>query len=162
MSNQRPLLDSGTMGTKGHTEIIVPNLTESYNSHVSVCVLVVCSPLLDISFAHECVFFFFNFFNLERPPRRGDPVLHAKILPFGHRAHHSVGERQSECSRCNPTPRECYFCTVTGLSLLARSSLRTLSSTSRPCTTPSGRPTLPPRPCCRSDSQVLAPSTPFC
>ncbi|XP_037326929.2 ubiquitin-like modifier-activating enzyme 6 [Pungitius pungitius] len=33
LSNQRPLLDSGTMGTKGHTEIIVPNLTESYNSH---------------------------------------------------------------------------------------------------------------------------------
>ncbi|KAF3687627.1 Ubiquitin-like modifier-activating enzyme 6 [Channa argus] len=33
ISNQRPLLDSGTMGTKGHTEIIVPNLTESYNSH---------------------------------------------------------------------------------------------------------------------------------
>uniref|UniRef100_A0A7N6C3E3 E1 ubiquitin-activating enzyme n=1 Tax=Anabas testudineus TaxID=64144 RepID=A0A7N6C3E3_ANATE len=33
VSNQRPLLDSGTMGTKGHTEIIVPNLTESYNSH---------------------------------------------------------------------------------------------------------------------------------
>uniref|UniRef100_A0A8C1PGB7 Ubiquitin-like modifier-activating enzyme 6 n=1 Tax=Cyprinus carpio TaxID=7962 RepID=A0A8C1PGB7_CYPCA len=27
------LLDSGTMGTKGHTEIIVPYLTESYNSH---------------------------------------------------------------------------------------------------------------------------------
>lgn len=37
VSNQRPLLDSGTMGTKGHTEIIVPNLTESYNSHVSMC-----------------------------------------------------------------------------------------------------------------------------
>lgn len=36
VSNQRPLLDSGTMGTKGHTEIIVPNLTESYNSHVSL------------------------------------------------------------------------------------------------------------------------------
>ncbi|XP_043971300.1 ubiquitin-like modifier-activating enzyme 6 [Gambusia affinis] len=33
VSNQRPLLDSGTMGTKGHTEIIVPSLTESYNSH---------------------------------------------------------------------------------------------------------------------------------
>lgn len=33
VSSQRPLLDSGTMGTKGHTEIIVPNLTESYNSH---------------------------------------------------------------------------------------------------------------------------------
>ncbi|CAJ1052156.1 ubiquitin-like modifier-activating enzyme 6 [Xyrichtys novacula] len=33
LSNQRPLLDSGTMGTKGHTEVIVPNLTESYNSH---------------------------------------------------------------------------------------------------------------------------------
>lgn len=38
VSNQKPLLDSGTMGTKGHTEIIVPNLTESYNSHVSPCV----------------------------------------------------------------------------------------------------------------------------
>uniref|UniRef100_A0A8C7Z0C3 E1 ubiquitin-activating enzyme n=1 Tax=Oryzias sinensis TaxID=183150 RepID=A0A8C7Z0C3_9TELE len=33
LCNQRPLLDSGTMGTKGHTEIIVPYLTESYNSH---------------------------------------------------------------------------------------------------------------------------------
>ncbi|XP_078287431.1 ubiquitin-like modifier-activating enzyme 6 [Rhinoraja longicauda] len=33
VSNQRPLLDSGTMGTKGHTEIVVPKLTESYNSH---------------------------------------------------------------------------------------------------------------------------------
>uniref|UniRef100_A0A4W4HCZ8 Ubiquitin-like modifier-activating enzyme 6 n=1 Tax=Electrophorus electricus TaxID=8005 RepID=A0A4W4HCZ8_ELEEL len=33
VSNQKALLDSGTMGTKGHTEIIVPNLTESYNSH---------------------------------------------------------------------------------------------------------------------------------
>ncbi|KAG7458825.1 hypothetical protein MATL_G00224740 [Megalops atlanticus] len=33
VSNQKPLLDSGTMGTKGHTETIVPNLTESYNSH---------------------------------------------------------------------------------------------------------------------------------
>ncbi|XP_074486264.1 ubiquitin-like modifier-activating enzyme 6 [Sebastes fasciatus] len=33
LSNQKALLDSGTMGTKGHTEIIVPNLTESYNSH---------------------------------------------------------------------------------------------------------------------------------
>ncbi|CAJ0966814.1 unnamed protein product [Ranitomeya imitator] len=33
VSNMRPLLDSGTMGTKGHTEIIVPCLTESYNSY---------------------------------------------------------------------------------------------------------------------------------
>uniref|UniRef100_A0A3B4BJG6 Ubiquitin-like modifier-activating enzyme 6 n=1 Tax=Periophthalmus magnuspinnatus TaxID=409849 RepID=A0A3B4BJG6_9GOBI len=33
LSNQKALLDSGTMGTKGHTEIILPNLTESYNSH---------------------------------------------------------------------------------------------------------------------------------
>uniref|UniRef100_A0A673GIX6 E1 ubiquitin-activating enzyme n=1 Tax=Sinocyclocheilus rhinocerous TaxID=307959 RepID=A0A673GIX6_9TELE len=33
VSNQKALLDSGTMGTKGHTEIIVPFLTESYNSH---------------------------------------------------------------------------------------------------------------------------------
>ncbi|MBN3315778.1 UBA6 enzyme, partial [Atractosteus spatula] len=33
LSNRKPLLDSGTMGTKGHTEVIVPDLTESYNSH---------------------------------------------------------------------------------------------------------------------------------
>ncbi|XP_066516010.1 ubiquitin-like modifier-activating enzyme 6 isoform X2 [Hoplias malabaricus] len=33
VSCQKALLDSGTMGTKGHTEIIAPNLTESYNSH---------------------------------------------------------------------------------------------------------------------------------
>ncbi|XP_024065625.2 ubiquitin-like modifier-activating enzyme 6 [Terrapene carolina triunguis] len=33
VANLRPLLDSGTMGTKGHTETIVPHLTESYNSH---------------------------------------------------------------------------------------------------------------------------------
>uniref|UniRef100_A0A8C4MHJ6 E1 ubiquitin-activating enzyme n=1 Tax=Equus asinus asinus TaxID=83772 RepID=A0A8C4MHJ6_EQUAS len=33
LANLRPLLDSGTMGTKGHTEVIVPHLTESYNSH---------------------------------------------------------------------------------------------------------------------------------
>ncbi|KAL4640255.1 ubiquitin-like modifier-activating enzyme 6 isoform X1 [Arapaima gigas] len=33
VSNQKPFLDSGTMGTKGHTEIVVPYLTESYNSH---------------------------------------------------------------------------------------------------------------------------------
>ncbi|XP_053317677.1 ubiquitin-like modifier-activating enzyme 6 [Spea bombifrons] len=33
VSNIRPLLDSGTMGTKGHTEVIVPRLTESYNSY---------------------------------------------------------------------------------------------------------------------------------
>ncbi|EMP31703.1 Ubiquitin-like modifier-activating enzyme 6 [Chelonia mydas] len=33
VANLRPLLDSGTMGTKGHTETTVPHLTESYNSH---------------------------------------------------------------------------------------------------------------------------------
>ncbi|KAM9331152.1 ubiquitin-like modifier-activating enzyme 6 [Gastrophryne carolinensis] len=33
VSNLRPLFDSGTMGTKGHTEVIVPQLTESYNSY---------------------------------------------------------------------------------------------------------------------------------
>ncbi|XP_072476992.1 ubiquitin-like modifier-activating enzyme 6 isoform X2 [Notamacropus eugenii] len=33
LANLRPLLDSGTMGTKGHTEAIIPHLTESYNSH---------------------------------------------------------------------------------------------------------------------------------
>lgn len=32
----RPLLESGTTGAKGHTQIIVPHLTESYSSQVSV------------------------------------------------------------------------------------------------------------------------------
>lgn len=44
VANLRPLIDSGTMGTKGHTEVIVPHLTESYNSHVSVL-----RPLLTFS-----------------------------------------------------------------------------------------------------------------
>uniref|UniRef100_A0AAA9TD51 E1 ubiquitin-activating enzyme n=1 Tax=Bos taurus TaxID=9913 RepID=A0AAA9TD51_BOVIN len=43
LANLRPLLDSGTMGTKGHTEVIVPHLTESYNSHALQ--LLHCFPL---------------------------------------------------------------------------------------------------------------------
>ena len=34
MSNQCPLIDSGTMGPKGHVQVIVPHLTESYTSQV--------------------------------------------------------------------------------------------------------------------------------
>ena len=33
---QRSLLESGTMGTKGHTQVIVAHLTESYTSQVSI------------------------------------------------------------------------------------------------------------------------------
>ncbi|XP_073898189.1 ubiquitin-like modifier-activating enzyme 6 isoform X5 [Castor canadensis] len=43
LANLRPLLDSGTMGTKGHTEVVVPHLTESYNSHALQ--LLHCFPL---------------------------------------------------------------------------------------------------------------------
>lgn len=32
VTNQKPLLESGTMGTKGHVQVIVPHLTESYGS----------------------------------------------------------------------------------------------------------------------------------
>ncbi|ELU01065.1 hypothetical protein CAPTEDRAFT_224089 [Capitella teleta] len=32
VTNQRPLLESGTMGSKGHVQVIVPHLTESYSS----------------------------------------------------------------------------------------------------------------------------------
>ncbi|XP_025078407.1 ubiquitin-like modifier-activating enzyme 6 [Pomacea canaliculata] len=32
VTTQRPLLESGTMGTKGHVQVIVPHLTESYTS----------------------------------------------------------------------------------------------------------------------------------
>ncbi|XP_076101717.1 ubiquitin-like modifier-activating enzyme 6 isoform X1 [Mytilus galloprovincialis] len=32
VTNQRPLLESGTMGTKGHVQVIVPHITESYGS----------------------------------------------------------------------------------------------------------------------------------
>jgi len=35
VSNQRPLIDSGTMGPKGHVQVIVPHITESYTSQVS-------------------------------------------------------------------------------------------------------------------------------
>ncbi|KAK2161943.1 hypothetical protein LSH36_107g04046 [Paralvinella palmiformis] len=32
VTNQRPLLESGTMGAKGHVQVIIPHLTESYSS----------------------------------------------------------------------------------------------------------------------------------
>lgn len=32
VTNQRPLLESGTMGAKGHVQVIIPHLTESYAS----------------------------------------------------------------------------------------------------------------------------------
>jgi ubiquitin-activating enzyme E1-like protein 2 len=32
VTNQRSLLESGTMGAKGHVQVIVPHLTESYAS----------------------------------------------------------------------------------------------------------------------------------
>ncbi|CAG5125849.1 unnamed protein product [Candidula unifasciata] len=32
VTNQRPLMESGTMGTKGHVQVIVPHVTESYTS----------------------------------------------------------------------------------------------------------------------------------
>eukprot|EP01156_Anaeramoeba_ignava_P020865 Anaeramoba_ignava/c17390_g1_i2.p1 GENE.c17390_g1_i2~~c17390_g1_i2.p1 ORF type:complete len:669 (+),score=235.77 c17390_g1_i2:1398-3404(+) len=31
--SQRPLLESGTLGTKGHVEVIIPFITETYGSH---------------------------------------------------------------------------------------------------------------------------------
>ncbi|TRY90346.1 hypothetical protein DNTS_023630 [Danionella cerebrum] len=59
VSNQKALLDSGTMGTKGHTEIIVPNLTESYNSHrdppeeeIPFCTLK-SFPAFESAFSHK-------------------------------------------------------------------------------------------------------------
>jgi hypothetical protein len=35
---QRSLLESGTMGTKGHTQVIVAHKTESYGSQVQALV----------------------------------------------------------------------------------------------------------------------------
>jgi ubiquitin-activating enzyme E1-like protein 2 len=32
VANQRPLLESGTLATKGHVQVVVPFLTESYAS----------------------------------------------------------------------------------------------------------------------------------
>ena len=32
VTNQKPLLESGTMGAKGHVQVIVPHMTESYTS----------------------------------------------------------------------------------------------------------------------------------
>ena len=36
VTNQRPLLESGTMGAKGHVQVIVPHLTESYSTQVEL------------------------------------------------------------------------------------------------------------------------------
>ena len=32
VSFTKPLLESGTLGTKGNTQVVIPNLTESYSS----------------------------------------------------------------------------------------------------------------------------------
>ena len=34
VTNQKPLLESGTMGAKGHVQVIFPRLTESYSTQV--------------------------------------------------------------------------------------------------------------------------------
>lgn len=36
VTNQKPLLESGTMGAKGHVQVIVPHLTESYSNQVII------------------------------------------------------------------------------------------------------------------------------
>ena len=42
VTNQRALLESGTLGTKGHVQVIVPHLTESYSSQVRhSCVILI-------------------------------------------------------------------------------------------------------------------------
>lgn len=38
----KPLLESGTTGAKGHTQIVVPHLTESYGSQVGGARWIVC------------------------------------------------------------------------------------------------------------------------
>lgn len=95
VSNQKALLDSGTMGTKGHTEIIIPNLTESYNSHVSVYM---CLYGLCVSLCIHCPMFFSQLWLcfLERPTGGGDSVLHSKVFSCCHWTHHTVGQRQGQ------------------------------------------------------------------
>ena len=41
VSNQKALMESGTMGTKGHVQVIVPHITESYTSQVDFGYLLV-------------------------------------------------------------------------------------------------------------------------
>lgn len=89
------------MGTKGHTEIIVPNLTESYNSHVSMCEDFLHRFIHTIPFSVVTLFLNMRFSLLEGSPRRGDPILHSEVFPFCHRAHHSVGQRQGELALKN-------------------------------------------------------------
>lgn len=36
VDNARPLLESGTTGAKGHTQVVVPHITESYGSQVKI------------------------------------------------------------------------------------------------------------------------------
>ena len=57
---QRSLLESGTMGTKGHTQVIVAHLTESYTSQVCITVKAPITAAADDSL--EYFFFFFIVF----------------------------------------------------------------------------------------------------
>lgn len=86
VSNQRPLLDSGTMGTKGHTEIIMPNLTESYNSHVSMRenLHVICFSCLFASEEQALLYIYIYiilFASQRDPPEEEIPFCTLKSFP---------------------------------------------------------------------------------
>ena len=51
VTNQRPLLESGTLGAKGHVQVIVPHKTESYSSQVRKTVVLSILSLSSLSFS---------------------------------------------------------------------------------------------------------------
>ena len=58
MTNQRPLLESGTMGAKGHVQVIIPHLTESYSSQVGKNLKFTCIIYSDThthTHIHTCI-----------------------------------------------------------------------------------------------------------
>ena len=54
---QRSLLESGTMGTKGHTQVIVAHLTESYTSQVSFSIKLPIMTAVDDSLEYFFIVF---------------------------------------------------------------------------------------------------------
>ncbi len=97
---RKSLLESGTLGTKGNTQVVVPHLTESYPSHG---VLV------------RYLFYSVNICIVAWSPREEHSCLHSPSLPQPNRAHSTVGSRlirgivQKQLRQCKLLPYQSCF-----------------------------------------------------
>jgi molybdopterin/thiamine biosynthesis adenylyltransferase len=66
VTNKKPLIESGTMGPKGHTFVVVPYKSESYSNQVN----------------KKNIFFFNFFFSIKNDPIDKDvPYCNVKSFP---------------------------------------------------------------------------------